>query len=97
MMLFVEPFLRGLFYLSFIGLAVFAILSQHWLLAALAGILFLTRWIVQLFITNRASKYYKGRKYFLTLLLFDIYLPLLNAWIMTFGRMGSKAKNISWK
>lgn len=96
-MLLVEPFFRGLFYLSLIGLTAVSIFMQHWLLAILAGLCFLIRWIVQLVIINKSSLYFKGRKYVLTLLILDILLPLITVWIMTFGRMGSKAKNISWK
>jgi len=96
-MLLVEPVFRGLFYLSFIGLITFSIIMQHWLLTIVAGLIFLIRWIVQLVIINKSSRNFKGRKYVVSLLVLDVILPLITAWIMTFGRMGSKAKNISWK
>ncbi|MDD2284543.1 MAG: glycosyltransferase [Paludibacter sp.] len=93
----VEPFLRGVFYLSFIALIVLSVMSANWLLAGAASFLFLSRFVLQLVIINKSSIYFGGRKYCLTLLLFDVMLPLIAAYIMTFGRMGSKAKYISWK
>lgn len=93
----VEPLSRGLFYASFVALIVLSALSANWLLASAAFILFVSRFVIQLLIVNKTSLYFGGRKYFLTLLLFDIILPLITTYIMTFGRMGSKAKYISWK
>jgi hypothetical protein len=93
----VEPLVRGLFYLSFIALIVLSAWSANWLLLGATALLFAARFVLQLFIINKTSLYFGGRKYVLTLLLFDIILPVINAHIMTFGRMGSKAKYISWK
>ncbi|MDD4489527.1 MAG: glycosyltransferase [Paludibacter sp.] len=93
----IEPLTRGLFYLSFIGLVILSVLSTNWLLLGVSALLFISRFILQMAIINKTSLYFGGRKYVLTLLLFDIILPVINAHIMTFGRMGSKAKYISWK
>ncbi|MDO9634961.1 MAG: glycosyltransferase [Paludibacter sp.] len=93
----VEPFLRGLFYLSLIALVVLSVLSANWMLAVVASVFFVARFVMQLLIINKTSLYFGGRKFFLTLLLFDVILPLITMHIMTFGRMGSKAKYISWK
>lgn len=93
----IEPLTRGLFYLSFIGLLILSVLSTNCLLLGVSALLFISRFILQMAIINKTSLYFGGRKYVLTLLLFDIILPVINAHIMTFGRMGSKAKYISWK
>jgi glycosyltransferase involved in cell wall biosynthesis len=93
----VEPLCRGLFYLSFIALIVLSVVMANWLLLGVATLLFVVRFVIQLLIVNKTSQYFGGRKYFLTLLLFDVILPLITMHIMTFGRMGSKAKYISWK
>ncbi len=88
-----EPISRGFFYLTFI----FALIFGNIITISAAVLLFLTRFSHQLFIINKSSQYWNERKYFFTLLLFDILLPVINLFIMTFGRMGSKAKNIYWK
>lgn len=89
----IEPIFRGLFYLSFILVLILGnIISM-----IAAGVLFLTRYIIQLIIINSSAKHFADRKYYLSIPLFDVFLPLLNLFIMTFGRMGSKAKNIHWK
>jgi hypothetical protein len=48
-------------------------------------------------IVNKSSVIYGGRKYHLCLMLFDMFLPLLSAFILTFGRMRGRAKYITWK
>lgn len=88
-----EPISRGLFYLSFISSLVFG----NVITIAAAVLLFFVRLSQQLFIINKTSQFWNERKYYFTLLLFDILLPVINLFIMTFGRMGSKAKNIYWK
>lgn len=95
--LILEPLSRGLFYLSLLTLIVLAVFTGNLILPAFAILLFLLRFMWQLLIINKTSLYFSGRKYFLSLLVFDIILPLISAYIMTFGRMGRKAVNISWK
>lgn len=92
-----EPFLRGLFYFSFLALVIWASVQYHWILTIAASLLFVIRYITQLIVINRSSRYFGGRRFVLSLLMLDIMLPLITSWIMTFGRMGGKAKNISWK
>ncbi|MGB4413964.1 MAG: glycosyltransferase [Paludibacter sp.] len=89
----IEPISRGLFYLAFILAMVFGNLITM----IVAGALFITRLIIQFLIINRSSKHFGGRRYFITLPFFDLFLPVVTLFIMTFGRMGSKAKNIHWK
>ena len=88
-----EPITRGLFYLSFIAALVFGGL----IIQIAAGVLFLARIIIQLCVINRSSKYFGGRKYLFTLLLFDIYLPLLSLYILTFKKKSLHGKAARWK
>ena len=88
-----EPITRGLFYLSFIAALVFGGL----IIQIAAGVLFLARLIIQLCVINRSSKYFGGRKYLFTLLLFDIYLPLLSLYILTFKKKSLHGKAARWK
>ncbi len=88
-----EPFMRGLFYLSFILLLFFG----NFISMIAAGTLFLIRAISQLVIINKSSKHFGGRNYFLSLFVFDIYLPIVSLYLVTLGRIGSKSKRIVWK
>ena len=86
--LFFEPFTRGLFYLTLIlALVVGSIITQ-----IAAVVLFAIRYAVQLSVINSSSKHFGGRKYVLTLPVFDIYLPLVSLFIMLFGKKGKTAK-----
>lgn len=88
-----EPISRGLFYLSFILL----LLIGNYISMIAASVFFLIRFVTQAIILNKASKHFGGRTYFMSILFFDIYLPLLTLYLMTFGRMGPKSKRIIWK
>ena len=86
--LFFEPFTRGLFYLTLIlALVVGSIITQ-----IAVVVLFAIRYAVQLSVINSSSKHFGGRKYVLTLPVFDIYLPLVSLFIMLFGKKGKTAK-----
>jgi cellulose synthase/poly-beta-1,6-N-acetylglucosamine synthase-like glycosyltransferase len=88
----IEPITRGLFYLSFIlSLCVGGLIT---LIAA--GVLFLARYIVQLVVVNGSAKHFGTSKYYSTLLLFDIYLPLVSLYIYTTNSF-SKSKTVRWK
>ncbi len=83
--LFFEPTTRGVFYISLILALVFG----NMITMIATGVLFLARYIVQLAIINGSSKHFGGRKYISSLLIFDIYLPLVNLYILIFGRKSS--------
>lgn len=91
--LMIEPTMRGIFYLSFILIPFFGNLIS----IIATSILFLIRLITQLIIINKSSKHFGGRNYFLSLFVLDIYLPIVNLYLVSFGRMGSKSKRIVWK
>jgi cellulose synthase/poly-beta-1,6-N-acetylglucosamine synthase-like glycosyltransferase len=89
----IEPISRGLFYLSFILTMIFGNLIT--LIAA--GVIILVRYFVQMSVINNSAKHFAERRYYINILVFDIILPIINLYILSFGRMGSKAKNIRWK
>lgn len=88
-----EPVVRLLFYVSLILLIAFA----YWPIKILAGMLYLLRFGIIARTMNRSSRHFGGRSYYFRLFVFDIWLPLVNLFVMTSGRMGKKSKYIDWK
>lgn len=86
----IEPISRAFFYLSFISVA---FLGNYYTLGV-AGLLFLTRFFLQMQTINKTATIFGEKKFYLTILLFDIFLPLFSLYILLFGR---KKKNIRWK
>jgi cellulose synthase/poly-beta-1,6-N-acetylglucosamine synthase-like glycosyltransferase len=93
----IEPVTRGIFYLSFLSLVVISLILGNYITLAATAIVYFTRFFIQLSIINRSSKHFGERRYFFTLTIFDIYLPLVSLYILTIGRMTSKGKTIRWK
>jgi cellulose synthase/poly-beta-1,6-N-acetylglucosamine synthase-like glycosyltransferase len=89
----VEPVMRGIFYAALILAFVFGSM----IIVIAATVLFVARFIVQLSIINSSAKHFGDRKHFLLLPLFDVYLPLVSLYILTFGRITSQGKNVKWK
>ncbi len=88
----IEPLTRGLFYMSLIlTLCVGGLLSS-----IVGGVLFLSRFVVQLVVINKSAKHFGTPRFYSTLLLFDIYLPLVSLYIYTTNSF-SKSKTIRWK
>jgi len=88
-----EPVSRGLFYAAMI----LSLVVGNLITLAATGVLFLTRFIIQLVIVNKSSKHFGERKYLFLLPVFDIFLPLVNLYILTLGRITSKGKSVRWK
>jgi cellulose synthase/poly-beta-1,6-N-acetylglucosamine synthase-like glycosyltransferase len=88
-----EPITRGLFYAALI----LSFVVGHLMVLIASVILLLTRIIIQLNIVNKSSKHFGERTYFLLLPVFDIFLPLVNLYILTIGRITSKGKTVRWK
>lgn len=93
----IEPFFRGLFYASFLAVLIYSLLIGSFITAGVAVLLFFMRFILQMIIINKSSVMFGGRKYHLSIVIFDLFLPLFSAYILSFGRMRGKAKYISWK
>lgn len=89
--LFFEPFFRGLFYLFLILTIVFGNLIT----ICAAILLFLLRWGMQLLIINRTSTHFGERKYFFSIIFFDIFLPLNTLSVLLSQK--TKHKKIVWK
>ena len=80
--LFLEPFMRGLFYLTLI----LAFIFGNLITMITAGVFFIARFVVQTSVLNNSAKYFGDRKHFFMVPFFDIYLPLLNLYILTIGK-----------
>jgi len=93
----IEPFFRGLFYASFLALVIYGIIVMNFISVGIALLLFLCRFFIQMMMINKSSAIFGGRKYHLSIVILDMFLPLLSAYILTFGRMRGKAKYITWK
>jgi len=87
--LIVEPFTRALFYLSLI----LAIVFGNLITLTAAAFLFLVRLTTQLIIVNNTSSLYHERRYYATLPILDIILPVLNLYAIIFGKKGK----VKWK
>ncbi len=76
--LFFEPLTRALFYA---GMIVAGVCSTNWLVWAIAGGLLLARLVLQLSVINVAARRLKGQWFGLSVLFFDIFLPLNNIYL----------------
>lgn len=90
----IEPVSRGLFYLTSIALIVFGVLNFNWITAGFGALFLILRYVLQLFTINKSAKILGEKKFYLTIPLFDILLPLISLFILIFGK---KNKNIRWK
>ncbi len=76
--LFFEPFSRAVFYSAVI---LTSMLSPNWILWTVAGSAFLLRWIMQCLVLNLAAHRLQGQYFGLSILFFDIFLPLNNIFL----------------
>ena len=89
-----EPITRGLFYGLFLAL----LFAGNIITIGAAALLFIARLITQLLIINKSSKHFKGRKYIALLPVFDIFLPLLTAYILLLKKpFSEKGKITKWE
>jgi len=88
-----EPLTRGLFYTALIVSFLFGnIVTQ-----AASAVLFIIRIVIQLIILNKSSRHFGERRYIFLMPVFDIFLPLVNLYILTIGRITSGGKTVRWK
>ena len=87
----IEPASRGLFYLAIIFVCVFG----NWISTIAAGFFFLTRFAFQSIIINKSASQLGEQRFYFTIILLDIFLPLVTLYILVFGRR--KRKGIKWK
>jgi hypothetical protein len=90
-----EPLTRGLFYLSVILLLALAYTSPLAVVVAISA--FVLRFVIQLTIINLTAKSYNDKPFGLSILLFDIILPLLTLYILTIGKLFQRKTKFFWK
>ena len=78
----VEMFFRIVFYLSFIA----CLLLGNFFTITAAVFLFLIRFFIQYITINQNSQRFDGQRYYISVLLFDILLPLIDLYIFIFGK-----------
>ena len=84
-----HAFSRLLFYVSCIAGIASGVLNSHWLVAGIALLIWLLRFIMQIVVINQTAKEMGGnRKYYFSLPLFDLLQPIqsLNFKICRFFR-----------
>jgi len=79
---------RFLFYAAIIALAA----TQNLWLAGFAGSLYLLRVLVQLLVINRTARKINEQRFYFSAVFFDIFLPIINLYILIFYRKKSKMK-----
>ncbi len=90
-----EPFTRGLFYLTIILLAIFG--YNNPIVLAIAAGSFLLRFLIQFIIINLTARVYNDKKFGLSIILFDILLPLITLYILTIDKMFRHKAKFIWK
>lgn len=73
-----EMLSRVFFYLLLIASVVYSVYYKAWGVLIITGVIFLIRYLVQLIVINKASKYFKSGKFYLSLLIVDILAPMYN-------------------
>ena len=90
-----EPLSRGLFYLTILLLTIFNY-NNPIILSIVIGS-FLLRFLTQFIIINLTAKTYKDKGFGLSIILFDILLPLINLYILTIGKIFRRKAKFIWK
>jgi hypothetical protein len=90
-----EPLTRGLFYLAILLLIILGYNNPIILAIALGAFLF--RFLIQLTIINLTAKVYKDKGFGLSIILFDIILPLVTLYILTIGKIFRRKAKFIWK
>ena len=86
-----ESFSRGLFYIAVIVLLIVG--TPYFKLGAAAALLL--RYLIQLCIVNSSTSLYKQQKFGLGILFYDIFLPLVNLYVLL-GRNTKKSRRQHW-
>ena len=90
-----EPFSRGLFYLATLLLLIFGFNNPIILAVAIGAFLF--RLLIQLVIINLTAKVYNDKGFGLSIILFDIILPLVTLYLLTIGKIFRRKAKFIWK
>jgi len=87
-----EVLSRGIFYLFFIIL----LLTKNWFFIIFALSLFFVRFITQIIIINLTAKNLGTRKFFFTIILWEILLPLISLYLSITNKIFYKTKRNLW-
>jgi glycosyltransferase involved in cell wall biosynthesis len=87
-----ELFSRYAFYTLFITLLVFGLLNWNLPLLIVDGVLFLLRYIVQLVVINYTAKTLNDKRFYLSILIFDLFLPCY-VMLLRFDKMFHRRKS----
>lgn len=90
----IEPITKGLFYLSLLLLLIFYYNNYYLTIAGVS--MYLIRYFTQLLVYNLTSKIYKRKNLYLSIILFDLLLPLINVYIFTIYNKLHKRVEYSW-
>ncbi len=90
-----EPLSRGLFYLTMLLLITLGYNNPIILTIAIAS--FLSRLLIQLTIINLTANVYNDKKFGLSIIIFDIILPLITLYILTIGKIFRRKAKFIWK
>ena len=90
-----EPLTRGLFYLTIILLAIFG--YNNPIVLAIAAGSFLLRFLIQFIIINLTARVYNDKRFGLSIILFDILLPLTTLYILTIDKIFRRKAKFIWK
>jgi hypothetical protein len=85
-----EVFSRGLFYILLFALLGYFLINQHFIFAGITAGIALIRFLFQAIIINKTCKFLQEKMYIFSIPLFDIFLPLLTLYIISFGKIGVK-------
>ncbi len=86
-----EVITRYIFYALFIGIVTLSsLLYFAWMVAVIAGIIFITRFIIQLKTINKTAAKLKDRKFYTSILYFDLMLPIINSYYKLYRKFGGK-------
>jgi len=87
---------RYLFYTLTVTLFIIGIVKLNSVLLSLAGVLFIVRYGVQLLIINRSAKCLNETRYYFSIPVFDILLPIINVWFRI-TKMFHKENTFTWQ
>ena len=90
-----EPLSRGLFYLATLLLVILG--YNNLIILAIALGSFLLRFLIQFAIINLTAKVYKDKGFGLSIILFDIILPLVTLYILTIEKIFHRKAKFIWK
>lgn len=81
-----EIFTRGLFY----ALLILSLFTQNLTLIAGSVLLFILRYAAQAVVINKTSSLLHSRRFFLTIIIADIFLPIISLWLMITNKFRRK-------